>query len=159
MIRNVLISALVLLATTMFGQRFIDPIFEAIEVHSDVVYGNAMNYQGVSQDLLLDFYEPVGDVAEKRPLIIYAHGGGFTDTNQTKELVHIAAFCDSMARRGYVVASIDYRLDESISNRSVINAMHDMKAAVRYFKKEMLTYAIDTSLIFVAGESAGAVTA
>jgi hypothetical protein len=63
-----------------------------------------------------------------------------------------------MARRGYAVACINYRLDTSISNRAVINAMHDAKAAVRFFKSNRTTYKIDTSLIFIGGESAEAIT-
>jgi len=148
-----------LLPSLCFSQRYLTPIFSAVEKTNNIEYGNAIDYQNNNQILLLDFYEPQNDTETKRPLIIYAHGGGFTDVNQTKELVHIVAYCDSMARRGYVVASIDYRLDETISNRAVINAMHDMKAAIRFFKKEKDTYNIDTSLIILAGESAGAVTA
>ncbi|MEN8793183.1 MAG: T9SS type A sorting domain-containing protein [Flavobacteriales bacterium] len=71
----------------------------------------------------------------------------------------MVAFSDSMARRGYAVACINYRLDTSISNRAVINAMHYAKAAVRFFKSNRTTCKIDTSLIFIGGESAGAITA
>jgi acetyl esterase/lipase len=82
---------------------------------------------------LCDFYDPALDTMPLRPMVIYVHGGGFIDTNQSKSLIHIAAFCDSLARRGYAAAAINYRLDTSISNRAVINAMHDAKAAVRFF--------------------------
>src|SRR3546814_15937154 len=37
--------------------------------------------------------------------------------------------------------------------------MHDMRAAVRFFKANQAKYGIDTSNIFIGGESAGAVTA
>jgi len=157
--RLIIFFLAILFSNHLIAQRYLTPIFSETETTSDIQYGSATNYQGSTETLLLDFYEPKNDTENNRPLIIYAHGGGFTDANQTKELIHIVAYCDSMARRGYAVASIDYRLDESISNRAVINAMHDMKAAVRFFKKEMDTYKIDTALIFVGGESAGAVTA
>jgi len=116
--------------TILCGQRYLSPIFSEIKITSDIEYGSAVNYENTEESLLLDFYEPKNDIESRRPLIIYAHGGGFTNTTQTKELTHIKAYCDSMARRGY------------------------MKAAVRFFKKEMNTYKIDTSLIFVGGESA-----
>ncbi len=151
-----------LVSFTTFAQRYLNPIFTNVNVYSNITYGAAINIQSQVQNLILDFYEPNGDSALNRPLLIYAHGGGFSDTNQTRKLPHIIAFCDSFARRGYVVASIDYRLDSiptGLSNRGIINAMHDAKAAVRYFKRFATTYKIDTNLIFFGGESAGAITA
>lgn len=148
-----------LLSVKSFAQRYLTPVFSSTTVSSNIQYGSSTNYRGNTQNLLLDFYEPTGDIATERPLIIYVHGGGFIDTNQSKNLVHIVAFSDSMARRGYAVACINYRLDTSISNRAVINAMHDAKAAVRFFKSNRTTCKIDTSLIFIGGESAGAITA
>jgi len=140
------------------GQRYLNAIFSETENTSNVAYGSAMNYLGEMETLELDFYEPKGDTEQSRPLIIFAHGGGFVNQDQDKSLVHIVAFCDSMARKGYAVASINYRLDSTICHRAIVNAMHDMKAAIRYFKKESETYRIDSSLVFVGGESAGAIT-
>jgi acetyl esterase/lipase len=37
--------------------------------------------------------------------------------------------------------------------------MHDAKAAIRFFKANATTYSLDTSLFFIGGESAGAITA
>jgi len=151
---------LILLYTNaLFGQRYLTPVFDEVAVSQNIEYGSAMNYLGEEELLLLDFYEPVGDDLTRRPLVIFAHGGGFVDVTQSKNLLHIEAYCDSLARRGYVVASIDYRLDQSICNRAVINAMHDMRAAIRYFKKEQSNFGIDTSVVVVTGESAGAITA
>lgn len=71
---------------------------------------------------------------------------------------------------GYVCASIDYRLSSDLAvNNSLENsyeavgkAVHDMRAAVRFFHKDAATanaYAIDPDKIFIGGVSAGAVTA
>ena len=74
---------------------------------------------------------------------------------------------------GYVVASINYRLgfeglfsgtlDSVFATETVVRAVHDYRAAIRYFKKDFSengnTYGIDTSLIFASGVSAGAITA
>lgn len=141
-----------------YGQRYLYPVFNTVNTTSNLIYGNALTYQNQIQVLKLDFYEPAGDTESKRPLIIYMHGGGFTDVNQSKTLPHIKMFCDSFARRGYAVASIDYRLDTSISNRAVINAMYDARAAVRFFKEYASTYKIDTAKTFMGGESAGAIS-
>jgi acetyl esterase/lipase len=147
---------------TLSAQRYLNPLFSNVNVYSNITYGAAINIQSQVQTLVLDFYEPNGDSVLTRPLLIYLHGGGFSDTNQTKSLPHIVAFCDSFARRGYAVASINYRLDSvntGLSNRAIINAMHDAKAAIRFFKSFASLFKVDTNLIFIGGESAGAITA
>lgn len=155
----VLLLLLTFILTDIYSQRYLTPVFSAATITKNIVYGNALNYKKINKILKLDVYEPTGDTANKRLIIIYMHGGGFTDTNQTKSFPHIAMFCDSFARRGYVVASLDYRLDTAINNRAIINAMHDARAAVRFFKANAAIYKIDTSKIFLGGESAGAINA
>lgn len=154
-----LLSLLTFILTNIYSQRYLTPVFSASSITKNITYGNALTYKNANKILRLDVYEPAGDAETKRPLIIYMHGGGFTDTNQTKSFPHITMLCDSFARRGYVVASADYRLDTSISNRAIINAMHDARAAVRFFKANALLYRIDTTRIFLGGESAGAINA
>lgn len=154
-----LLLPLIFILTDGYSQRYLSPVFGATTITKNIVYGNASTYQHINKALKLDVYEPAGDTLNKRPIIIYMHGGGFVDTNQTKSFPHIAMLCDSFARRGYVVASLDYRLDTSISNRAIINAMHDARAAVRFFKAQAASYKIDTSNIFLGGESAGAINA
>jgi acetyl esterase/lipase len=147
---------------TVAAQRYLNPVFTNVNVYSNITYGAGINIQLQVQTLVLDFYEPTGDTLLNRPLLIYIHGGGFSDTNQTKSLPHIVAFCDSFARRGYAVASINYRLDSvntGLSNRAIINAMHDAKAAIRFFKTYATLFKVDSNIIFIGGESAGAITA
>jgi acetyl esterase/lipase len=155
----ILFYAIIAFAITTNAQRYSKAIFSNVTATNNITYGSANNYLGINQNLKLDFYEPTGDVLTKRPLIVFIHGGGFVDPTETKSLGHIIAFADSFAKRGYVVASIDYRLDLFICNRAVINAMHDARASIRFLKANASTYKIDTNLIFIAGESAGAVTA
>lgn len=157
--KTVLLSVLTFILTDIHGQRYLTPVFSSSTITTNIVYGNSPTYQNINKILKLDIYEPADDTLNKRPLIIYMHGGGFTDTNQTKSFPHIRMLCDSFARRGYVAASLDYRLDTSISNRAIINAMHDARAAVRFFKANAAVYKIDTSSIFIGGESAGAINA
>lgn len=157
--KKLFILLLTFIIIDTYGQRYLTPVFNTTTITKNIVYGNALTYQHIPKILKLDFYEPAGDLLNKRPLIIYMHGGGFSDTNQTKSFPHIAMLCDSFAHRGYAVASVDYRLDTSISNRAVINAMHDAQAAVRFFKANAVTYKIDTAKIYLGGESAGAINA
>jgi acetyl esterase/lipase len=157
--KNILLLVCILFQLQTFGQRYSKAVFANVTNSNNIQYGQANNYLGLNTNLLLDFYQPSGDTILKRPLIVFIHGGGFIDVTETKSLSHIIAFADSFAKRGYVVASIDYRLDISISNRSVINAMHDARTAIRYLKSNAALYKIDTNNVFAAGESAGAVTA
>lgn len=139
--------------------------FESFQVTSDVVYGNAINSTGLNQNLLVDIYEPEGDLSENRPLIILAHGGFFiAGENDNPDVLPL---CQDLTRMGYVVASITYRL--GIDNffdipnalvRSVWRGYHDGKAAVRYFRKteaeEDNPWGIDPNRIMIGGVSAGA---
>jgi acetyl esterase/lipase len=110
--------------------------------------------------LRLNFYEPKNDTASKRPLMIIAFGGSFISGDKTQ----VGFLCDAYTKMGYVCAAIDYRTGFFLPNEvnttlAVVRAMHDMKAAVRFFRKEAATYKIDTDRIIVGGVSAGSIAA
>ncbi|MEM7038382.1 MAG: alpha/beta hydrolase, partial [Bacteroidota bacterium] len=108
----------------------------------------------------LDVYTPEGDSEGTRPLVILAHGGGFTGGDR----LGMESLADYLARSGYVVASISYRLIDveptpEIMLQGVWDAVLDMKAAVRFFRADASNgngYGIDANKIFVGGYSAGA---
>ncbi len=159
-----LIISIIFFAFTCKSQRYLTNQFTQVDSIVNIVYGNANNYLSVPQQLMLDFYQPNGDVLNKRPLIIYIHGGGFT--SGTRKYLHIKNILSRMVLKGYVAASIDYRLDPSFvlynsttNRREMTDAMHDAKAAIRFFKANATTYGIDTNQIIIGGESAGAITA
>lgn len=140
--------------------------FTNIKVTRNVAYGaNKPAGSGTTQTLRMDVYEPETDSNANRPLIILAHGGSFIGGSRGEA----APLCNSFAQMGYVAATIDYRVglsgfppDEVITTLAVVYAMHDMKAAVRFFRKDATngnTYGIDTSRIIIGGISAGAITA
>lgn len=149
------------------GFRYRDFIFPAYDITSDIVYGNNVSESGASQDLKLDVYEPSGDVETSRPLIILAHGGNFLGGSKTGS--DVVPLAEDFVSMGYVVASIDYRVgmnnfpvpgpDSVDATESVMRAVHDAKASVRFFKEDYSingnSYGIDTSLIFFGGVSAG----
>lgn len=118
----------------------------------------------VTKDLFMDIYQPVGDIAAKRPLIIFIHGGGFYQGNR-KEGRDI---CMVFTNYGFASASIDYRLidvpltDSVTVAEGMIHAISDAKAAIRFFVEDAATtdtYKIDTNYIFISGGSAGGITA
>ncbi len=125
------------------------------------------NVGAVTQQLYLDLVQPKNDTLSRRPIIIWAYGGGFI-TGARKDM---AAFCELYSKKGYVTATIDYRLysfangypDSVKITNTIIQAVQDMKASIRYLKKtvkeEGNPYRIDTSNIIVGGVSAGAITA
>ncbi len=137
--------------------RYRDEIFASYAVQSNIPYG-----QVFKQPLYLDLYTGAGDTATHRPLVIFIHAGGFQTGD--KATVFARLTCSALARRGYVAASIQYRLTASIAGdtayfEAMLRAMHDAKAAVRFFRKYGSAYGVDTGQIFAVGSSAGSITA
>ena len=139
--------------------RYLEEVFNDVDV-STVTYSEVNNLQ-------LDIYQPLGDTENNRPLIILAHGGSFIAGSRTNP--SMVSLGEAFAKRGYVVASISYRLmtilDLIISSTTlngVAEALSDGKAAVRYFRKSVVEgneYNIDPNQIYFGGNSAGAIIA
>ncbi len=53
-----------------FAQRYLTDDFPVLDSIIGSSYGTAIDYESNIQDLLFDFYEPSGDILEKRPLIM-----------------------------------------------------------------------------------------
>ena len=145
--------------------RYRDAVFSTVDVTRDIVYGNAPDAQGNPVDLKLDLYLPRGDTVDRRPAVIWVHGGGFTAGDKASGASRATFF----AQRGYVAASINYRLLSENGcggdptpppecEQAAIAAQHDAQAAARWFRANAATYGIDTDRIAMAGSSAGAVT-
>lgn len=144
--------------------RFRDEVFAAVDVTTNVTYGTAVDQDGVTKTLLFDLYEPVGDTFGERPLYILAHGGSFSGGNKTSaEIVDQANY---FAKRGYVVASINYRLSRYGCTRvdaacvtAIFQATADGQSAVRFFRAHADDYGIDAARIAFGGTSAGGIIA
>ncbi len=148
------------------GTRYRTEVFASTK-RTTVQFATAKSYTGGILNLMADVYEPVGDAATKRPVIVVEHGGSFIAGTRGD----MAATCDRLAKRGYVVATIDYRLypvfvlgypDSLKIMDAAFKGMADFKAAVRFFRKDAATdnkYHVDPNNIFIAGYSAGAVAA
>ncbi len=144
------------------GERYIDDVFTDFKVTPDVVYGEAITLNGSSKTLKMDIYEPLDDSLEERPVVILAHGGSFIGGDKSE----FAPICEAMARKGYVAATISYRLinalvlDSTQISEIVVMATLDMKAAVRFFREDAVNddqYKVDPSLILIGGASAGGI--
>jgi hypothetical protein len=115
----------------------------------------------VPLDLHLDIFRPQNDTLKKHPLVMLIHGGAFYFGS--KDDASITRWCRHLASLGYVTASIDYRIGFLPSMASIgragYRAVQDAHAAMRYLVLHQQDYCIDTSMIFVGGASAGAITA
>ena len=160
--------------------RYLDAdFFSSVTVTSNVVYGNNLGVltgAPVAEDLLMDVYEPSGDVATDRPLILYLTTGSFlpryinqsaTGSKTDSATVEI---CTRLAKQGYVVAAVDYRKgwnpNEAITDdrtesilRAVYRGLQDAKTCVRYFRKDVATnnnsFGIDDTRIAIGGQGSG----
>ncbi len=160
---------LILFSAITYAQcngRYQTEIFSSVTVtevnYSDVYTDNAHE---------MDIYTPDGDAEINRPLILFIHGGSFYGGDKAN--VDCQDFCETFAKKGYVTASVNYRLVSLINIGSflanhdeqyeeVLKATVDIKAAIRYFRKDFAngdTYGIDPNTIFAGGTSAGGVTA
>ncbi len=142
--------------------RYYDKIFS--QTTSTVTFGNAMQFDSSFVDLKMDVYQPTGDNLAYRPLLVFAFPGSFTaGTRLSPDIIQL---CDNFSKRGYVCASIDYRLGfedgsdcDTNQFKALMRGVQDMKAAVRYFYKDAQTtktFRIDTNQIWIGGSSAGA---
>jgi len=148
------------------GIRYKQPVFAAVK-KTTLPYAPATNHLGQPITLSMDVYEPEGDTASRRPVVVLEHGGSFVFGNKSD----MAKWCELLAKRGYVAASIQYRLfpvfplgipDSTKIMDTAVKAVGDMKAAVRFFREDAATanlFRADTAHIFVGGYSAGAVAA
>lgn len=96
---------------------------------------------------LLDIYYPEG-TTEKLPVIIDIHGGGwmygYKEINKN--------FCLKLAEKGFLVASINYRLAGDVLFDDQIR---DIFASFKWLNENLKYYPADTDNIFLAGDSAG----
>ena len=169
--QKLLLIAILLFHFLSFSQRYryTNTLFPSSIITQNVVYGSAPSVDGfgtvesstTSQNLLMDIYKPQGDTFTNRPVIIFAHPGGFF--SGSKNVDDMMAFCDYFARKGYVTATIDYRLGFSVtdniamhSTRAVYRGLQDGRAAIRYFRANAATYGIDPNKVYFVGSSAGA---
>lgn len=163
------------------NRRYQDTLFEVEEI-SDLTYANVSGFWSelgdeidvtnkifkmvdavseIPMDLLLDVFLPQDDTLKKHPLVMLIHGGAFYFGS--KDDAAITSWCRHLASMGYVAASIDYRIgflptSESIG-RAGYRAVQDAHAAMRFMVSHQEEYGIDTTMIFVGGTSAGAITA
>ena len=134
-----------------------------ITVGANIQYGIASDFQGNPDTLRMDLYYPglAIDLSPRRPFIMLFHGGGFSSGD--KQSGDIRDLCIHLALRGFVCASVNYRLGHDFSEygqyKARYRAIQDGHAALRFIVNNANAVRIDTAWIFVGGQSAGSLLA
>ena len=143
--------------------RYLMPCFTETISSESIVYKEAKDVDGNPISLSLIVVEPKGDILEKRPLVIWIHGGGFYTGNKERML----ARCKAYAKMGFVAVTIQYRLsakeksnwkETDMMKTAVNHAVEDARSAVDWLRSHAGEYRINADRIFIGGSSAGAIT-
>ena len=117
---------------------------EGLKEHRDIPYKNRSG-----KELLMDIFEPVVDEGVELPVIINIHGGGLIDGNKNLS----EGFCRQIAKRGYLVCSLEYRLIPSVR---VYEQFDDVCAGMDCIGRKLVDFDVDFTRIYLVAESAGA---
>jgi predicted esterase len=150
-------------AQSQAAHQYKDHVFPNVDIKTDLTY-RPTAIPDDKKAYLFDWYEPRGDNSALRPLIIWMHGGGFK--YGSKDANGVKIWSKYFAQRGYVCASINYRLSKNNPvfhfdelQKSCYYAVQDVKTAIAFFKQHHAEYRIDTNKIILAGNSAGGIIA
>jgi acetyl esterase/lipase len=122
-----------------FGKMFIST--------KDVGYKTLTYINYADTALTLNYY--TSQVAGKKPCVIVVHGGSWAKGDKA-QLPELNSY---LARKGYNVVSIDYRMAPKYKNPAPVM---DLKEALKYLRKESDQLNIDTNNFVLLGRSAGA---
>lgn len=110
-----------------------------------------------SVDLQLDAYIPAKNLGgdpwveytnERKPVLLYIHGGGWQGLNRSVRNMNIIPYINN----GFAVVNIDYRLLDQAPFPACIA---DCRYALNWIYENADQYKFDTTKIVVSGESAG----
>ncbi len=131
---------------------------------AEFIAKNAME-GGSSEDCLyLNVWTAAAKSGEKRPVIVWIHGGGFTSGSGDVPVYD----GEGLAAKGVVMVTINYRLGifgflahpdltrESARGASGNYALLDMIAALRWVHRNIAACGGDPANVTIAGQSAGA---
>ena len=116
------------------------PTFTLGTAYRDVTYCNSQT---------LDVYVPRSAATRPLPLAIFVHGGGLTAGS--KAYLN-PTFLNALARAGFAVASLNYRLAPGNQFPAQIE---DVKCGIRYLRAHAQAYDFSPSKVFAFGTSYG----
>ena len=118
--------------------------FDGITCIKDIAYGTETLQKG---DLY--FKTDVNNQNEKKPIVLYIHGGGFIKGDKK----HRVTVSEYYANEDCFVFSINYRLPPEVD---IFGQIADCVSALNYIETLAENYNIDSDNIFITGDSSGA---
>lgn len=162
LVRSMACAAALGLATQASAQVGADRAFaptmrlgDGVVLQSDITYSVVRGHR----PLTMDIYRParVGPA----PVVVFLHGGGWESGSRRDSLLPspdgagpapTSRLMAWLAGKGYVVASISYRLSAEAKYPAPVQ---DLNAAIRFLRREAGAYGIDPARVITWGASAG----
>lgn len=159
-------------------QRYLDEVFSEVSVEADIVFSTNFGFFTGFQlldTLKMDIYQPMGDTASNRPMVILMHPGSFLPKGLNtlpfgdRKDSAIVEMCTQFAKRGFVAVASSYRAgwnptstDQDVRSGTIITAnvlgSYDAKNCIKYFRQDAAadnTYRIDPTKITLGGTNTG----
>ncbi len=124
---------------------------EPLTILQDITFSNVpywfpqFHYKALRMNLICPFH-PAKE--KKYPVLVWICGGAWI----TMEKAAHTPFLIQLARKGYIIASIEYRMS---GTKHFPAQIEDVKSAIRYLRAHAEEFHIDSDRIAVGGESAG----
>lgn len=113
-----------------------------VEASFNVEYG-----KGGTKPLLLDLFRPK-EIKKPVPGLIFVHGGAWMSGSRK----NYGTYCRRFAAKGYVAATIEYRLSGEAPFPA---AIQDVNCAIRWMRANAAWLGVDANKIGLVGGSAG----
>ena len=117
---------------------------EGLKEYRDIPYTN-----NAGKELLMDIFEPIVEIGTELPVIVNIHGGGLIGGSKNLSV----GFCRQLAKRGYLVFSLEYRL---IPDVRVYEQFDDVCAGMNCIGRKLVDFDVDLTRVYLVAESAGA---
>ena len=132
-----------LLMRNIQGEKQDRPLPDDLWEQQDIPYGDP------GAGLFADVVYPSKREAEKLPVVVFVHGGALVSGDRKSNRV----FCQELARRGFVVYSVEYRL---IDKTDAFGMVSDVCMALAMVWVTAERFGGDPNQVSLCAESAGA---
>ena len=145
LIENAIISITKLKMKNAFNPGEVEEVSsDGLKEYRDIPYTNR-----AGKELLMDIFEPISPKGTELPVIVNIHGGGLIGGSKNLSV----GFCRQLAKRGYLVFSLEYRL---IPDVRVYEQFDDVCAGMDCIGRKLVDFDVDFTRIYMVAESAGA---
>lgn len=128
-------------------------VSQALEKHVPAGIAAKLNqrYDEADDNAYLDVFHPsvIEGSGKSLPTIVWVHGGGWIGGSKDE----VANYLRILAGKGYTTVGVDYSL---APGKTYPTPIRQVLAALAYLEKNAESLHVDTSRIFLAGDSAGA---